>query len=183
MLSVFEEYYLQVVKETGFSLCIITAYSYFCTRNWFLVWKELRVSGDIKDSTLSMHPDFFSSRGIVLDGLLGIVLVSVWPLREFLPGHSQQHISSKGKSAALRLPCFSCLLNASSSEAMFLLKPLKELRAKRKGTLLYLCACVLLIGFLWKFFPLQRKIGYIYNFKLDLWSCLLVLLLFVEACL
>lgn len=38
-----------------------------------------------------------------------------------------------------------CLSNASSSEAMFLLKPLKELRAKRKGThLCCVCVCVCL---------------------------------------
>lgn len=38
---------------------------------------------------------------------------------------------------------FFCLSNASSSEAMFLLKPLKELRAKRKGThLCCVCVCV-----------------------------------------
>lgn len=46
----------------------------------------------------------------------------------------QKHVPSKRTAGALRQICFSCLSNASSSEAMLLFKPLKELRAKRKGT-------------------------------------------------
>lgn len=46
----------------------------------------------------------------------------------------QEHVPSKGSAGALRQICFSCFSNASSSEAMLLFKPLKELRAKRKGT-------------------------------------------------
>lgn len=53
---------------------------------------------------------------------------------------NQHHAKTERKSGALRRLCFSCLSTASSSEAMFLLKPLKELRAKRKGT--HLCLCV-----------------------------------------
>lgn len=54
----------------------------------------------------------------------------------------RHHILETGNPGALRRICVSCLSNASSSEAMFLLKPLKELRAKRKGTHLCLSACV-----------------------------------------
>ncbi|MEQ2244354.1 hypothetical protein ILYODFUR_016220 [Ilyodon furcidens] len=47
------------------------------------------------------------------------------------------------KTEGLRLLCFSCVSNASPSEAMFLFKPLKELRAKRKGThSCFVCVCV-----------------------------------------
>lgn len=80
---------------------------------------------------------------IVSSRLLGIVQVFfVAPRGGVLPGPSQHHVSEKGRSGALRRICVSCLSNASSSEAMFLLKPLKELRAKRKGTHLCLSACV-----------------------------------------
>lgn len=147
MFSFLKEFHLQDVKVPCFPQSIMTAYSYFCMLNWYLVWKEERHGWVGTQRNLSMHPDHLSSRDIVSDRLLGIVLVSVWPLRGPLPRHSQQRVLSKGRSAALRLPCFSCLLNASSSEAMILLKPLKELRAKRKGTRLYLCACVLLSSF------------------------------------
>lgn len=60
-----------------------------------------------------------------------------------LPRPSQHHhVSETGNPGALRRTCVSCLFsNASSSEAMFLLKPLKELRAKRKGTPVCLSAC------------------------------------------
>lgn len=60
-----------------------------------------------------------------------------------------QRVPSKGRAGAVRQICFSCLSNASSSEAMLLFKPLKELRAKRKGThLVGLHACAFLSNFL-----------------------------------
>lgn len=57
-----------------------------------------------------------------------------WSLFWFLWGlfqAHQQHVWCKGR---VRQICFSCLFNAPSSEAVLLFKPLKELRAKRKGT-------------------------------------------------
>lgn len=67
-----------------------------------------------------------------------------WPVQAH-----QKHVPSKGTAGALRHICFSCLSNASSSEAMLLFKPLKELRAKRKGThLVDLHACAFPSNFL-----------------------------------
>lgn len=61
----------------------------------------------------------------------------------------QKCVPSKGRAGALRQICFSCLSHAPSSEAMLLFKPLKELRAKRKGThLVVLHARVFLSNFL-----------------------------------
>lgn len=64
-------------------------------------------------------------------------MLSAWPLRDAI-AWAQPATKPKGLSVL----CFSCLSNASPSEAMFLLKPLKELRAKRKGTRSCLCVCV-----------------------------------------
>lgn len=74
---------------------------------------------------------------------------SLWPLEggggvggRLAQPSQRHHVLETGNPGALRRICVSCLSNASSSEAMFLLKPLKELRAKRKGTHLCLSACV-----------------------------------------
>lgn len=61
-------------------------------------------------------------------------------------------LTGASEGLQLRKKVFSfifCFLNASSLEAMFLLKPLKELRAKRKGTVhVYERACLLDFYFL-----------------------------------
>lgn len=108
--------------------------------------REIEMGGDAEDSALSIHPfPVPLQRGLSAQyqaGSWGLCWSLCGPSGGPLPGPSQQHVQSKGRSGALRLLCFSCLSNASSSEAMFLLKPLKELRAKRKGTHLCFCACV-----------------------------------------
>lgn len=65
---------------------------------------------------------------------LGVELVSAWPLWG-PPAWAQPTAAAEDFGAKATFCLF--FLNASSSEAMFLLKPLKELRAKRKGT--HLC--------------------------------------------
>lgn len=63
----------------------------------------------------------------------------------------------------------SCLSNAPSSEAVLLFKPLKELRAKRKGThLVGLHACAFLetfvsVWFVWEQISLKRWNGWNYS--------------------
>lgn len=96
---------------------------------------------------------------IVSSRLLRTVQVFfVAPRGGVLPRPGQHHVLEKGRSGALRRICVSCLSNASSSEAMFLLKPLKELRAKRKGTHFCLSACVCASEQLcFKAFPLSEN--------------------------
>lgn len=118
-----------------------------------------------------------------------------WSLFWFLCGLSvgpvqahQQHVWCKGR---VRQICFSCLFNAPSSEAVLLFKPLKELRAKRKGThLVDLHACAFFATF-YEFLVFMRihfaeKMKRFKLFIFALLSRMLVLLffrvLFVKVC-
>lgn len=66
------------------------------------------------------------------------------------PVQARQHVWHKGRVRQICFVFCSCLSNAPSSEAVLLFKPLKELRAKRKGThLVGLHAC----AFLETFYP------------------------------
>lgn len=113
--------------------------------------RERETGGDREKcahSTIQPFPVPLKQGQWVVSGrLLGVVPVPVWPLRG-APAWAQLKACLKQREIwnSKDILLYFCLLNASSSEAMFLLKPLKELRAKRKGMDLFIlcsseCAC------------------------------------------